>query len=163
MKDNAMFRKLKKKPKWKIKEERSELQLQQDRIRKETEALQQDLLNLQRDEITAIKANDETSITVIEAQIDVIDGKINRNDARYERNAKVLEMYSKIMKDDGERGTRIVDSLFGAIGIVGGGVLTYFGLKKSFDSDTEGTMVNKKLLDWTNRIPFLRNFGAGRK
>ena len=159
--NNTMLKKLKKKPKWEIAQERSELRLQQQKLRIETEVYTKTLSGLKDDYNIALKAEepDGENIAYIENQISTIEDKIIQNDKRYKANAEVLEIYSKIVKNDREGNASTRNSAVGVITGIGGLVLAGFGLKKAYESDMEGTLVNKKTLDWAKSLPILRNFG----
>ena len=159
MKDNAIFNKLKRKPKWKLKEERSELQEQQKVLRMKTEAFSQRLIELKDDMIAALKANDGEAITLLENQIDTIEKRIESYDKRYKTNAEILEIYSKVVKNDKEGNSSTANTAAGWITAIGGLALGAIGLKKAYDSDVEGSLTNKKTLDWIQRLPIFRNFG----
>lgn len=158
MKNSALFTKLKRKPKWKLKKEREELQEQQKYIRIETEKLEANLSSLKDDEIAALKANDGNSITLIENQIKTIENKISDNDKRYKTNADILEIYSKIIKNDKEGNSSTASTVAAWVTAIGGVALGAIGLKKAYDADLNGDLVNKKTLDWVQRIPILRNW-----
>lgn len=157
--DNAMYKKLKRKPKWKLNQERNELQEIQKVLRMETRELEDNLDKLKNDEIAAFKANDTVSIPVIEAQIEMIEKTISEKDKRYKMNADILEVYSKVSKNDKEGDSASVGTAIGAVTGLGGLALAFIGLKKAYNSDMEGTLINKKTLDWVQRLPIIRNFG----
>jgi len=157
--NNAVYKTLKRKPKWKLKEERTELQEIQKVLRTETCELEKHLDRLKSDEIAAFKANDTTSISVLEAQIEMVEKAITEKDKRYKMNADILEVYSKVSKNDKEGDGASVSSAIGAITGLGGLALGFIGLKKAYNSDLEGSLVNKKTLDWVQRLPIFRVFG----
>lgn len=157
--NNNLFGKLKKKPKWKLKEERDELQMEQKLIRQSIKEFEASLDKLKDNEIVALKGNDSTTITVIERQIETTEKLIEKYKANYKNNADVLEVYSKVLKNDREGKASSRNSWFGALSSVAGVGLAAIGLKKAYDSDLEGTLVNKKTLDWIRGLPIIRNFG----
>lgn len=157
--ENNLIKKLKRKPKWKLKEERDDLQMEQKLIRKQNDILQSELERFKDDEIVALKGNNTSAITVLERQISSMEKKIAENEKRYKNNAEVLEIYSKVLKNDREGKSSVVASWVGAItGIVGAGVAVT-GLRMSFKSDEEGSLINKKTLDWVKGLPIIRSFG----
>lgn len=156
---NVVLSKLRRKPKWKLRQERDELQLDQKKLREETDALRTQLANLMNDENIALKANNVDVIAVLDHQIDETRKKIDENEKHYKSNAEDLEIYSKIIKNDREGRSVVRNSIFGAIGTLGGLGLWAVGMKKAYDSDQDGTLVNKKTLDWVGRLPILRSFG----
>ncbi len=159
MNKDELVKKIRRQPKWKIEKEREELQMQQKAIRVETEELSKRLSQLKDDAIVALKGNaKEESIAVIDSQIDAISKRIAENDKRYKANAEVLEIYSKISKNDTDRNNgrwaTLTAFLVGASGVVLGAI----GLEKSYayDTETEVTTVRKNVLDWTRRLPVFR-------
>lgn len=157
--NNAMFKKLKRKPKWKLIEEQKELQLQQKKLRMETDLLKDNLSKLKDDEIAALQGNDGGTIALIENKISMVRGKIEENDRRYKANAEVLEIYSKIVKNNREGAGATTNSVIGVVTGLGGLVLGGIGLHQAYKSDMEGTLHNKKTLDWIKGLPILRNIG----
>lgn len=157
--NNNLLSKLKRKPKWKLKEERDELQMEQKLLRQKLKEFEDNLSSLKDDQIAALKANDSTTIAVLDHKIDATEKKIVRIKADYKDNADVLEVYSKVLKNDREGKASSRNSWFGALSTVTGIGLAAVGLKKAYTSDQEGTLVNKKTLDWVKGLPIIRNFG----
>lgn len=157
--NNNLLAKLKRKPKWKLKEERDDLQMEQKLIRQAIKEFEANVDKLKDDEIIALKGNDSTAITVIDRQIETTEKLIEKYKANYKNNAEVLEVYSKVLKNDREGKASSRNSWFGALSSVAGVGLAAFGLKKAYTSDQEGTLVNKKTLDWIKGLPIIRNFG----
>ena len=157
--NNNLLAKLKRKPKWKLKEERDDLQMEQKLIRQAVKEFEANVDKLKDDEIIALKGNDSTAITVIDRQIETTEKLIEKYKANYKNNAEVLEVYSKVLKNDREGKASSRNSWFGALSSVAGVGLAAFGLKKAYTSDQEGTLVNKKTLDWIKGLPIIRNFG----
>lgn len=153
----AMFKK--RKPKWKIKEERAELQLQQQRLRKTIEALEARISELKDEEIQAFKDNDGTKIAELEVKIDDLKEKVSGYDKRYRNNAEVLEIYSKVGKNDVDGSNGSVTTAVGVITGLGGLALGWLGLRDAYKSDIEGSLSNKKTLDWTKSFPIFKSFG----
>lgn len=157
--NNAMMKKLRRKPQWKLQEERDELQLEQRQLRTETGILKARLNELRDNRTKAINANDESSLIVTDNLIEFVETKISENDKRYKTNAEVLEIYSKVVKNDKEGKSLLRNSLIGAATGLGGLALAAIGLKKAYQSDMEGTLVNKKTLEWASKLPVFRGFG----
>ena len=155
---SIMSKRLKKEKKWRLMQEREELQLQQKKLRLETDELLRNLVELREDEIKAIQANDTTTITLISARIDAAKEKIESNDRRYASNAATLENYSKVLKNDTDGSCSKLNTGVGIITGLGGLTLGAIGLKKAYESDMEGTLVNKKTLDWVTKLPIFRGF-----
>ena len=165
--NNAMFKKLKRKPKWKLRKEREELQEQQRLLRLETEKLEARLSGLKDDEIVALKGNDGESIAVIESQIKKITSKIEANDKRYKNNADILEVYSKIIKNDKEGNNSTATTVAAWVTGIGGLALGYLGLKKSYEYDMDGEkpllVIRPKTREFMKSIPIIKNFGSFKK
>lgn len=157
--NNAMMKKLRRKPQWKLQEERDELQLEQRQLRTETGILKARLNELRDNRTKASQANDESSLAVTDNLIEFVETKISENDKRYKTNAEVLEIYSKVVKNDKEGKSLLRNSLIGAATGLGGLALAAIGLKKAYQSDLEGTLVNKKTLEWVSKLPIMRSFG----
>lgn len=159
MNKNAMLAKLKRTPKWKLKKEREEVQEQQKIIRVKLTELEDALDKLKDTEIAALKANDGDAVALVDDQIKAIEKKIENLDKRYKANADVLEIYSKIIKNDREGNSSTASAWAGWVTALGGLALGAIGLKKAYDADVSGELTNKKTLDWTQRLPIFRNFG----
>lgn len=157
--NNAMMKKLRRKPQWKLQEERNELQLEQRNLRTETGILKARLDELRDNRTKALNANDESSLAVTDNLIEFVETKISENDKRYKTNAEALEIYSKVVKNDKEGKSLLRNSLIGAATGLGGLALAAIGLKKAYQSDMEGTLVNKKTLEWASKLPVFRSFG----
>lgn len=162
--NNAMFHKLKRRPKWKLRQERDELQGQQQRLRQENEKLSDRVDQLKDDEIAALKANDGVTIAVLEGQIETFEKKIEKNDRRYKINAEVLEVYSKILKNDNDRRNSNAGTIAAWVTGLGGLGLGYLGLKKSYEYDRDGEtpllVIRPKTREWMSKLPILRNLGG---
>ncbi len=162
--NNAMFHKLKRRPKWKLRQERDELQEQQQKLRQETQRLEDRVSELKDNEIAALKANDGTTIAVLEGQIDNLEKKIRKNDERYKNNATVLEVYSKILKNDNDRRNSNAGTIAAWVTGLGGLGLGYLGLKKSYEYDRDGEapllVIRPKTREWMSKLPILRNLGG---
>lgn len=157
--NNKLISKLKRTPKWKLNQERDDLQMEQKLLRNRIKELENHLDKLKDDEIAAFKGNDSSTITVLDHQIQATEELIKKAKADYKDNADVLEVYSKVLKNDREGKSASRNSWFGALGTIAGAGLAAVGLKKAYDSDEAGTLVNKKTLDWVKGLPIIRNFG----
>ena len=156
---DTTVKKLKRRPRRKVIQERDELLLQQAKIRMETDVLLRQLNDLRDDEAVAFKGNDGSAIAVIEAKIETVKDKISENDRRYEKNVEVLETYSKVVKNDSERNNGTLVAAVGVITSLGGLALAGVGLKKAYQSDEDGTLVRKKTFDWVKNLPIIRDVG----
>lgn len=157
--DNKLLGKLKRKPKWKLREERDDLQMEQKLLRQKQKSLEENLSALKDDQISALKANDGGTVAVLDRKVELTEKQIARIKADYKDNADLLEVYSKVLKNDREGKAASRNSWFGALSSVAGVGLAAFGLKKAYDSDMEGTLINKKTLDWVKGLPIIRSFG----
>ena len=157
--NNNLLSKLKRKPKWKLREERDDLQMEQKLLRQNQKELEANLSALKDAQIVALKSNDSGSIAVLDRKIELAEKQIARIKGDYKDNADVLDVYSRVLKNDREGKAASRNSWFGALSSVAGVGLAAFGLKKAYDSDQEGTLVNKKTLDWVKGLPIIRSFG----
>ena len=156
----AMFNSKKnRKSKWKIKQERDELQLMQQRLRMGVEVFEKRIAELKDEEIQAFKDNDGAKIAELETKINDLNEKIEKIDKRYKANADILETYSKIVKNDREGVSSNSNAIVGAITGLGGLGLAYFGLRQSYTADVDGLLPNKKTFEWVKNLPIIRNFG----
>lgn len=152
-------KRLKRREKWRLTQEQDELQIQQRKLRTETDELLRNLILLQDAETKAIVANDEASITLLSAQINTAKEKIRLNDERYKANAEILKNYSEAVKNDREGESSGVKTAVGCITGLGGLALGAIGLKKAYETDMTGELINKKTLDWVTKLPIFRGFG----
>lgn len=157
--DNKLIGKFKRKPKWELKEERRDLQLDQKKLRGDLKELEGLLKTLKDEEINALKANDSEKITIVEHRIEMTEKSIARIKADYKENYDAIEAYSRALKNDREGESSRRNSWFGALSSIAGAALAAVGLKKAYNSDIEGTLVNKKTLDWVKGLPIIRGFG----
>ena len=159
MTDTTLKQRLRRKPRWKVKEERNELMLQQQQIRLETEKLETQVNNLKEDEIVALKSNDGATIAVIEEKIRTAQEKIAQNDKRYKENAAALKVYSEVAKNDSDSDNNTLATVIGVITGIGGLAIGGVGLMKAYESDEAGTLVRKKTFDWVKGLPIVRDIG----
>lgn len=158
--DNNLFKRLKKQPKWKLRQERDELQMEQKIIRTRNAEYTSRLSACKDNQITALKANDGEAVALMDREIETLTVKIKANNERYKSNAEILEIYSKVLKNDREGKSSAVTGWVGAItGIVGAGAAVA-GLKLAYNSDREGTLIGKKTLEWAKSLPLFRKFGG---
>ena len=159
MTDTTLKRRLRRKPRWKVREERNELMLQQKKLRLETEKLEAQIDNLKDDEIVALKGNDGTAIAVIEEKIRAAQEKIAQNDKRYKDNESALKVYSEVAKNDSDSDNNTLATVVGVITGIGGLAIGSVGLFKAYQSDEDGTLVRKKTFDWIKGLPVVRDIG----
>lgn len=159
MTDTTLKKKLRRKPRWKVKEERNELMLQQKKIRLEIEKLEAQVDNLKDDEIVALKGNDGATIALIEEKIRVAEEKIAQLDKRYDSNKSAEKVYSEVMKNDSDSDNNTLATVVGVITGLGGLAIGGVGLMKAYQSDEDGTLVRKKTFDWVKGLPVIRDIG----
>jgi hypothetical protein len=150
---------LEKKPKQTLKMERQELQDQQAVLRVHRSELERRRVELKSDLDTAKKAKQADTVILLEGQIKSVEEDISKISDSYMKNAEVLEIYSKVLKNDKEGKSTSVGAAVGAVTGLGALGLGWLSLKKAYQSDIDGSMVNKKVLDVFNRLNPLRILG----
>ena len=155
-----LTKKLEKKPKHTLKAEREELQDIQKNLRVRKEALATRKDELQDDLNLAYKANDGDSITLLEHQIKTTKDEIDMVSQDYKANAEILEVYSKVLKNDADGRASNIGAIVGAVSGAGALVLGGLSLKKAYAADNDGTMKNKGVLDFFYRLNPLRILGG---
>lgn len=150
---------LEKKPKQTLKMERQELQDSQAVLRVRQRELDRRLTELKGDLDAARKAKQNDTMILLESQIKGIEDDISKISDSYRKNAEVLEIYSKVLKNDKEGKSTSVGAAVGAVTGLGALGLGWLSLKKAYQSDLDGSMVNKKVLDVFNRLNPLRILG----
>lgn len=143
---------LKGKDKQTIRREKKDLQNRQAFLRKKKETLQEEREALREKLYAAMKAKDETSEKVILKQIDAIRDDIQEINAEQKINSESIECYSKVEKNSDEGKSSVLGTLFTGVGTGAAIWLGHESLKKAYQSDIEGTLVNKKSLDVFNRL-----------
>ena len=150
---------LAKKPKQTLKMERQELQDQQAVLRVRRSELERRRTELKSDLDTAKAAKQNDNVILLESQIKSIEEDVTKISDSYMKNAEVLEIYSKVLKNDKEGKSTSVGAAVGAVTGLGALGLGWLSLKKAYQSDLDGSMVNKKVLDVFNRLNPLRILG----
>ena len=156
MDTKKIMKKLERKPKQTLKMERQELQDQQAVLRVHRSELERRRTELKNDLDAAKKAKQNDTVILLESQIKSIEEDISKISDSYMKNAEVLEIYSKVLKNDKEGKSTSVGAAVGAITGLGALGLGWLSLKKAYQSDIDGSMVNKKVLDVFNRLNPLR-------
>ena len=156
MDTKKIMKKLERKPKQTLKMERQELQDQQAVLRVRRSELERRRVELKADLDAAKKAKQNDNVILLEGQIKSIEDDISKISDSYMKNAEVLEIYSKVLKNDKEGKATGVGAAVGAITGLGALGLGWLSLKKAYQSDIDGSMVNKKVLDVFNRLNPLR-------
>lgn len=156
MDTKKIMKKLERKPKQTLKMERQELQDQQAVLRVHRSELERRRTELKNDLDAAKKAKQNDAVILLESQIKSIEEDISKISDSYMKNAEVLEIYSKVLKNDKEGKSTSVGAAVGAVTGLGALALGWLSLKKAYQSDIDGSMVNKKVLDVFNRLNPLR-------
>ncbi len=156
MDTKKIMKKLERKPKQTLKMERQELQDQQKVLRVRRDELDKHKRDLKDNLDVAKKAKQADAVTLIESQIKSLEDEISKISDTYMKNAEILEIYSKVLKNDKEGKSTSIGAVIGAVTGLGSLVLGGLSLKKAYQSDVDGTMVNKKVLDVFNRLNPLR-------
>lgn len=143
---------LKGKNKQKLNQELKDLQNRQAFLRKRKETLQEEREGLRDELYVAMKAEDDSSEKIIIKQIETIRDDIQEINSEYKMNSEALECYSKIVKNKDEGKSSLMGTLFAGVGTGAAIWLGHESLKKAYQSDIEGTLVNKKALDVFNRL-----------
>ena len=159
MDTKKIMKKLERKPKQTLRMERQELQDQQAVLRVRKGALDIRRTELKNDLDAAKKAKQSDNVILLESQIKSVEEDISKISDSYMRNAEVLEIYSKVLKNDKEGKATGVGAAVGAVTGLGALGLGWLSLKKAYQSDLDGSMVNKKVLDVFNRLNPLRILG----
>lgn len=155
-----VMKKLQKKPKRTLKMERQELQDIQEVLRNRKAELEAHKDKLQNDLISACKANDGSSITLLERQIGSIKEDIDKISKEYKENSDILEVYSRVLKNDADARSANAGAIVGAITGAGALILGGLSLKKAYHADEDGTMKNKGVLDFFYRLNPLKLIGG---
>ena len=156
MDTKKIMKKLEKKPKQTLKMERQDLQDQQAVLRVHRSELERRRDELKGDLDVARKAKQNDNVILLESQIKSIEDDISKISDSYMKNAEVLEIYSKVLKNDKEGKSTSIGAAVGAVTGLGALGLGWLSLKKAYQSDLDGSMVNKKVLDVFNRLNPLR-------
>lgn len=159
MDTKKIMKRLSGKPKQTLRMERQELQDQQAVLRVRKSELDRRRTELKNDLDAAKKAKQSDNVILLESQIKSIEEDISKISDSYMRNAEVLEIYSKVLKNDKEGKATGVGAAVGAVTGLGALGLGWLSLKKAYQSDLDGSMVNKKVLDVFNRLNPLRILG----
>ena len=151
------------KSKRELREERDDLTLEQEILRKKIMTLKGNLTGLEETMRIACKKNDAELIEELDPKINRAKSEIEECKEAYKANYLALKVYSEILKNDKEGSACERNSWFGAFGTVSGVVLGGLGLRAAYKTDTEGRMTNKGTLGWFRDIPnIIRNFSKNR-
>lgn len=158
----SIFKRKKRVPKSALKRERKALEERQEYLREKYQFLLEAYakkLSQYDDEVAKGEEADEATKTTIKQKLVTIKKLKEEIESEYDSNFDRIEQISKIVKNDDDRfdtnATTAVSALC-SVGAVGLGVWT---AKKAYESDTEGTLVNKKTLDVLNRLNPLKILG----
>lgn len=151
-KKNELMKELRKKNRQTLGKERKDLQDRQAFIRSKIETLQTRKDGLIDNLIAAGKAGDDKTKDLIQTEIDLIRKEITELSTEHKNNGETLECYSKIDKNGKDAKNGLLGTLFAGGGTVAAIILGRESLKRAYQSDMEGTLVNKKCLDVFNRL-----------
>lgn len=151
------MKELKGKNKQSLRKEMKDLQDRQAYLRDENDSLKDEREQLRKEQIEIMSAEkkekkDEIRLTIIESRLDTIRSDLRDNTSEYKSNSEALECYSKIFKNKDEGKSSILGTLFTGAGTGAAIWLGFKSLDKAYQSDVEGTLVNKKALDVFNRL-----------
>ena len=110
-----IMKKLERKPRQTLRMERQELQDQQKVLRVRRDELDKHRQDLKDDLDVAKKAKQTDTVTLLESQIKGIEEDISKISDSYMRNAEVLEIYSKVLKNDKEGKSTGIGAAVGAV------------------------------------------------
>ena len=97
-----IMKRLAKKPKQTLKMERQELQDQQKVLRIRRDELDRRKQELKNNLDLAKQAKQSDTVTLLESQIKGLEDDISKISDTYMKNAEILEIYSKVLKNDQE-------------------------------------------------------------
>lgn len=143
---------IKGKDKQTIRKEKKDLQNRQAFLRTKKDVLQEEREGLREKLYAAMKAKDKSSEEIILKQIEEIRNDIREINDEQKINSESIECYSKVEKNNDEGKSSMLGTLFTGIGTGAAIWLGHESLKKAYQSDVEGTLVNKKSLDIFNRL-----------
>lgn len=135
-----------------MRRERNELQLVQKDLRERKGVLDSQLRMATATLVAAMDAKNDTIVELTKSQITRINEEIERITKEYKENYQALEIYSKILKNDKEGTASTIGSIVGAATGATGIYLGVKSLTKAYETDTEGKMKNKGVLDIFNKI-----------
>lgn len=150
--ENKVMKMLKKKNRQRLDLEFSQLQERQKELRELRETLEEQRNGLYQMRYAAMKAGDENTDKVLVQQISDISDHLKEVRAEHKSNGEVLELYSKVIKNKKDANSTLLSVLFGGVGT---GAVIWLGkesLERAYNSDLEGTLVNKKALDVFNKL-----------
>lgn len=154
--ENKVMKLLKKKNRQRLDLEFSQLQERQKELRETKEALEEKRDGLYQMRYAAMKAGDDATDKILVQQIADITDRIKEVKSEHKSNGEVLELYSKTIKNKSDANSALLSALFGGLGT---GAVIWLGkesLERAYNSDLEGTLVNKKALDVFNKLNPMR-------
>lgn len=145
--------KLKRKRKKKLKEERDAVMAYEESLRVKETAVLQEIVALQS-ELESLTEEDDR-----EAKKQTIQSKKEELELimKLRQETKdVLKVYSEILKDDREGRAASRNSIFSGIFSIGSLTVGAIGLGAAFQSDNEGTLINRHTFDWLKNLPVFK-------
>ena len=135
-----------------MRRERDELELVQKNLRERKAELDERLRMATATMLAAMDAKNDTIVELSKKQIERINAEIEKITKEYKENYQALEIYSKILKNDKEGDSSIIASIVGAATGATGIYLGIRSLNKAYETDTEGKMKNRGVLDIFNKV-----------
>ena len=150
--DAKFLKKLRGKSQQTLKQERSDIQNRQAILRKRKDTLIEERENLRELLYKAMEAKDDSTKELLLKQISDIKEDLQEINAEGEANAKMLECYSKAVRDNREGRSSVFGSICTAVGTVAAIALGKKSLDLAYKANEEGLLVNKGPLDVFNRL-----------
>ena len=150
--ENKVMKMLRKKNRQRLDLEFGQLQERQKELRELRETLEEKRDGLYQMRYAAMKAGDDATDKVLVQQISDIGDRIKEVKSEHKSNGEVLELYSKVIKNKKDANSTLLSVLFGGLGT---GAVIWLGkesLERAYNSDLEGTLINKKALDVFNKL-----------
>lgn len=143
-----------------LKREQQALYDRQAELREELLGLkeQRKKLRIKNYKLLNLEKRDAKKEELVSKMLSDIEKDIKELLEEHERNSKILSAYSEVIKNK-EEGKGVFWRTLFAGGAMGGSM--YLGKKaldKAYQSDIEGTLVNKKTLDIFNKFDLLKRF-----
>lgn len=150
--DAKLLKKLKRKKQHTLKQERDDLQGRQAILRKRRDKLIEERETLRELLYKAMEAKDDATKELLLKQISDIKDDISEINSEGEANAKMLECYSKVVRDNREGRSSMFSSFWIAFGTISATLLGKESLDRAYKANEEGWLVNKGPLDVFNRL-----------
>lgn len=157
---NKLMKRLRREKRQTLEREKKDLQDRQAYLRSKKEALVEEREGLRESLYATMKAGDESSERIILKQLEDNRNDIADINAEFKTNGEVLECYSKVLKNAAEGKSSLLGAAFTGLGTGAAIWLGHESLKKAYQSDVDGTLVNKKSLAVFDKLNPLRLINA---